>query len=612
MKPNRLILAFTAAACLISAANAAAEPSTAKGTYYTATAHSTQPFTLDRLTFDFHGLNHRAPWCMFMVRLPQPVDLSADAQLRLRLSGITHDTTVKIEIRDQESSNVVYRSALRHTSLKAGQDAQIILNGKRPLDGLNPLGWQRKALWPQWDKIQYVGVIVEATYNTATAGALQLDGIDHVHPDGSSQPLAITTDTIQYFEFTPAKAYKKQPPSTQPRTAHEPSQQQTAPTPTPAQPYTPTPTAPEATQAIKRDDPSTALFVSGAGFKLDIDPLSSLGISSKAILREETHRIDALLINQVRKGFNDPNFDPRSMLTEPIQVRNAGGSIIFDVPGRPDIPRFRFTYEDVEVDSQSSIALDFRQQVHEAALLWTTPYLDDASRFRLTLEPTYQYFRTSTDTADAETRRDVHRGLINAVLHDEHQQRQFFFQLLYGKADHKNVNSEETEKVFRAEWRQWYNPQQTAFSTVGAVYRENVVTPNARAKDATHEIELFANAIVELDDQGLWRWFTEVAYFKVDTDAFLNQTLPSTNRVYDFYTIETRLTREIFTNVDLSVGLEHAVADTHDFDSLALVTRLSIFNAGPFRAEMGARRTWYYNSVDTELTTFFFEFNFAQ
>ncbi len=367
----------------------------------------------------------------------------------------------------------------------------------------------------------------------------------------------------------------------------------------------------EAVPDVKRDDPATALFPAGAGYKIG-GQLSPLGINSKVTIRENLHRVDDLLINNLRKSFNDPNFDPRSMLTEPVQVRTVSSSLIFDLPDRPDIPRFTFRYEDVEVDSQSSIALDFRQQVHEAAALWTTPYLGDQNRFRITIEPIYQYFRTSTDTVNAETRRDVHRGLVNLVLHDLWQNREFFFQALYGRADHKDVDQEEIEKTFRAEWRQWYHRDKSAFSTLGIVFKENEFRSTSRSSDFSREFELFGNLIIELDELGQWRWFNEISYIRRDIDAFLNLTAGSTNRVFDVYLIESRFTYEIIPDVDLSLGVEHALADLHDFDSLSLVARASIFNAGPFRAELGARRTFYYNAIDDELTTFFFELNFAQ
>lgn len=119
------------------------------------------------------------------------------------------------------------------------------------------------------------------------------------------------------------------------------------------------PTRPEATEAIKRDDPSSALFLSGAEFKLDLEPRSVIGIIAQTQISQERHRIDDLLINAVRKSFTvGPTFDPRSMLNEPIDVRRVSGSVILDIPDRPDFPRLTITFENVDVDSSSSIELD--------------------------------------------------------------------------------------------------------------------------------------------------------------------------------------------------------------------------------------------------------------
>lgn len=572
--------------------------STHKGLYHTATLHERQQGVLGRLTFQFHDLRHQAPWSMFIAKLSQPVDLSHGGRLRLRLGQFTHDVAIKFEIRDQESGDLTYRGAYRRQRFGAGEEAVIELGGKETFDGLNPSGWQRKAFWPDWQHVQYVGLVVEARYNTQFSASFQLEGVEYVAPDGAVHRLDVPTDQVRFFEFVPDQPRRspvdvEAPPEDR---LPQPVQQQ--------RDY-----SPEIITDIKRIDPSTALFLSGGGFKLDFDPSSALGIASQVILSEETHRVDALLINSLRKTFNDPTFDPRSMLTEPVQVRNATGSLILDAP---DLPRLTFTYSDVEVDSQSSIALDFRQQVHEGSLLWTTPYLDEGRRWRVSLEPIYQYFRVSTDDkANTETRRDVHRGLVNTVLHDHWQQREYLVQVLYGRADHKDVDLEETEKIFRFEWRQWYGQEKTAFSTVGWVFRENTFMPGGRGDDVSRQRELFGNMILELDEHGRWRWFSQAAWVRHDIDAFLNIVSGSSNQVYDFYQFESRLIYEAVSDLDLSVGVEHSVADAHDFDSVGFVARASVFNVGPFRADLGARRTWYYNLND-DLTTFFFEFNFAR
>ena len=302
----------------------------------------------------------------------------------------------------------------------------------------------------------------------------------------------------------------------------------------------------------------------------------------------------------------------RTTLSEPIRVRGILGSVVFDLPDQPQWPRFSFTYEDVRVESNSSIQLDLRQRIYETKLLWTTPYLDAQSRYRVTLEPIYQFWRVTTDAVDVFPREDKHRGILNAVIHDDHGQREFFFQVLYGRGDHEDARVEETERSFRAEWRQWYQPGRTAFSTLGVVYSDSVFdSATDLPDDHVRDFEVFANLLMEIDPQGRWRWFNQAAFNRRDVDIFLNEVEGSTNRVFDFIRIESRITHEFIPDVDLSIGLEHTVADTHAFDSLGWVARASIFEFGPFRAEFGVRDTWYYN-LDEDLLTAFMEINFAR
>ena len=579
-----------------------------KGQYFNAYYSFDQSDADNFLTFQFHSLRQRVPWCMFMVELDHSIDLSGEGRIELSFDQMSDDFVVKIELRDQNSADRVNRSAWRRVLLSADSDGVISLPGSQPFDALNPFGWQRRMLWPDWQSIRYIGVMIESRYNQAENGSIRLHKIEYVSPKGQRHELEIPFDRTLFLEYTPPKKFLKQSSFTSPITdlANQPIAN------TDEEIYASEVFQdPEATETIKRDDPATALFPSGAGFKLDLDPGSTLGINARAILREELHRIDALLINDVRKTFSDPGFDPRAMIIEPIQVRNASGEIIFDIPDRTDTPRITFSYEDVQVDSQSAIDLDFRLQVHEFSLLWTTPYLDDDRRYRITFEPIYQYFRTTTDRFDPCTRRDNHRGLLNVVFHDEWEQRQFFFQVLFGKANHRDVDLDEIQEVYRAEWRQWYGPEKTAFSTFGIIYSVNDSQSLGRSEDRSRDVEIFGNLIMELDLEGRWRWFSQIKFNQRDIDIFLSVPAGSTNRLYDFYRIENRLIYEAVNDVDLSFGLEHDMADRHDFDSISLVARASVFGVGSFRTELGARHTRYYN-LDDELTTFFFELNFAR
>lgn len=224
-------------------------------------------------------------------------------------------------------------------------------------------------------------------------------------------------------------------------------------------------------------------------------------------------------------------------------------------------------------------------------MLWTTPYVGDTRRFYLTLEPIYQYYRAEGIPG---ARRDVHRGLVNVALHDQWQPREFFFQVLYGRADNIDDNVDETETVLRAQWRQWYGREKTAFSTVGFSYRDNEFDSALdRSGDQSRDLEFFGTLITELDAHGRWRWFGQFMFNRREVAIFLDRFNPSTNRVYDFFRFESRFTYEAVTDVDLSLGVDHAVADTHDLDSIGIVAKASILNFGPFRAEAGARNTWY-------------------
>lgn len=533
---------------------------------------------------------------MFMVMLDDSVDLSR-GELLLHFGEVSADLNIKIEARDARYARQY--SASRRMSIEYGQNRIVRVTGKQDFDGLRPGGWQPHVSWPLWDRIQFVGVVIEARYNRPVNGTLRLDRIEYVPVDGPPRELALWSDRVFTYEYAPAGEYRQALALDLGTGLGSP---------------------PEVIVAPKRDDPSTALFLSGAGYKIDLDPLSAVGFSSQASVREEPHRIDGLLLQSTRM-LRSPGRNPalsdsrirRAALSDPVRVRSVLGSVIFqpvdETGGNP--PRLTLTYEDVEVESHSSIRLDFRQQVHETALLWTTPYLDEGRRYRISIEPAYQYWKVTSDL-DPFARLDRHRGIISAVLHDEWAQQEFFVLALFGRSNHKEVNADEDEQFVTFEWRKWYGREKLAFSTVGVAFGETDLSIQGRPDDQIREFRAFASLITEVDPDGRWRWSNEAAFNRTNADILIFfPTSQRANVVFDFWRFQSRVTYEVVADVDVSLALEHDVADTHQYDSVGLAARVSFFNAGPFRGELGARQTWYYN-LDDSLASLFLQIHFAR
>lgn len=599
MTPNvRLISRLSILlACGPLVAHGSAVPSDAShgGRYYEARwlpDHAGRPGPLE---FRFRYLQHRAPWCTCLLKLDRPVDLASGARLVLHVPLIEADRAVvlKVEIRDADSADAVQRSAFRRVRLPPGRSRVVTIHPPRPLDGLVPAGRQRVVLWPDFSRIQYIGVTVEARHNDVTEGMVQLGPIAELVEGRDRVAVPIVQTSTRFFEHQPAG----------------PSSSEVA-DGTREAPRAATAAAPqrlEPIEQIRRDDPLSALFPSGAGFKLE--PFYPLGIAARLIVREEPHRIDGLLIEATRHDATTSD-ELRRFVSDPVLVRSGLASVILETPNEPGWPRLTYTYEHVDVQSDAPIRLDFQQQIHEVKALWTSPCLGDDGRWRLSLEPAYQAWRVTGEGGFA--REDKHRGFLNAVLHDEYGQREFFLQALASHGDHSDAHVDETEQIYRLEWRQWHGADRTAFSTIGAAYQEVHFDPmTGFPKDRIRDLEVFGNLIIELDAQGRWRWFNQLSAHRKDVDVFIGGAVGSTNRVFDYFLAESRITHEILTNLDLSLGLEHTAADSHAFDSLGVVARASLFEFGPFRADVGVRDTWYYHLND-DLWTVFMEVNFAR
>ena len=575
-----------------------------RGSYFEVAGLGEQHQPLDKIRFEFKDLKHRAPWCLFYVMLDEPVDLTR-GEIRLRFGRVSDDVNLKIELRDAGFDRSY--QATRRAPVPAGTDGEVRLAAADGFEELIPGGWTRRVLWPDWRRVRYIGVIVEARYNRAEQGTIELEAIEYHPADGQPRSLALWSDRVFCDEYTPSLLFRRWVRGmSDDRIAAELLRGRLA------------SDSPEVVDEVRRDDPSTALFISGQGYKLDA--FSPVGIAAQGRVEEVTHRLDGLLISATRMlrfperppGVTDSDIR-RSALSEPVDVRSWLGEVVFDPVDGPLAggPRIRFTYEDVDVESDSSIRLDFRQQVHEVALLWATDYLDDGRRWRIVFEPAYQYWKV-TSGSDDFARLDKHRGVLGATIRDEWEQREFFLLGFVGKSNHKDADADEVEHRVLAEWRQWYGLEKLAFSTVGVGFTETEFQIPGRPDDQLREFEAFASLITELDTQGRWRWVGEVSFRRTDADILI--FFPTSERghvTFDFWEFQTRLVNEVVPDVDTSFGLEHAVADDHAFDYAAVVGRVSFFNAGPFRGEVGARHTWYYNQ-DEDLSTLFVRLDFAR
>ena len=181
---------------------------------------------------------------------------------------------------------------------------------------------------------------------------------------------------------------------------------------------------------------------------------------------------------------------------------------------------------------------------------------------------------------------------------------------------HINFELNPIESAIRAEWRQWYGPEETSFTVLGTGYSEiDFKAPTDNQPDEVfRQFDVFGIWIVELDAQGIWRAFFSAAYNRTDID--ITSFPPGLGIVkrhakVDFLRTEARLTYEVVSDVDASIAVEYAVADQDDFNNISPVFRLAAFNRGPWRAELGARET-FYCELDKSLATLFMDVNFAR
>ena len=578
---------------------------------------------LVNVNFAFRNLVHRAPYAGFGVKLKEPLDLER-GELLLTLGAVDQRVSVKIELKDDRFPRSPQFMAYRRIELVPGRVSTLCLRQNECCDGIRPInGWRRIEMWPNWEAIRYVNIVVEARYNDVLNGTLYLDHLAYRRPDGTVVPIPIVDGSVYDFEYQTmreriaireAKVRSEQSQGGSDTSSDQPGNGG-------REQGSSDRVRSEVIENVRRADPADALFVSGAGYKPFDQMLPFLGFNARTFAQEEPKRVDDLIITAVDLDFATDE-QRRRALNEPVFTRGWSASAILDMPGQEYIywPRLRFTYEDKEIlhalETRFPSVRDIRDQTHEFALLANTPGHGENDRYRMTLEPVYQFILRSTSGNDLGPREDVHRGLLNIILRDDIGDREVFLQGIYAEGNHKNINLLPVEQAVRAELRQWYGRYRSVFTALGIGYSEIDfrVRQNTLPNDVFRQFDVFALLITELDQQGRWRWSVAGSFNRTDADITsfpAGGGLLKKQAKIDFVRIDARLTAEVIPDIDASIGLEHSLASPHDYDSIAPVIRVAAFNFGPWRGEVGARKTYYYN-VDDSLAMMFGELNFAR